>query len=356
MKKRKKLLVMGMSLFMLQSTSYAQENIPEQVFVGLSAVIDNIKSEEDKLSAENGSSIVLPSEDSAAAEGDFKERLKYDRDRNHSNLSINIGGLSEDDVHQSGDLISIDLSSKILANSGLRGPVNYRVEKNDRLIRYFEFVGDSDSGELHIYLMDNVDYSFSATAGGLKLNFSKRTSAIPKIVIDPGHGGKDPGAYSQTIQTQEKALALRTALLVRDKLASRGYDVTMTRDSDWYPTLQDRSGQANNLDVDVFISIHYNSAGTTSAAGIETFAYFTDDNRKLAEAIQAELIASTGATNRGVKNGNKLIVLNTTKVPAALLELGFLSNPNEAKKISEEYYQNTMAEAIATGIDKYFGR
>ena len=155
---------------------------------------------------------------------------------------------------------------------------------------------------------------------------------------------------------QEKALALRTGLLLRDSLVSKGYDVTMTRDSDWYPALTDRSAQANMMDADAFISIHYNSAGATSASGIETFAYATEDNKRLASSIQAQLIANTGAANRGVKNGNKLIVLNTTKVPAVLLELGFLSNPTEAKRMLENDYQNTLAESIAKGVDIYFGR
>lgn len=351
MKKSKMFLIAGLSLFMFQSVSYADNHIPEQVFQGLSAVIDTIETG-DNSNTGAGTDTAPP----IVASSEFKDKVIYNRDRNSGKLTLKMSGLRNSDIKENSGVITVSISQETMAQNTLVGPITFMADKNDRLVQSFEFINEGSSGYFNIYLMDNVDYNINATNNSVDIDFIKKTPAVPKIVIDPGHGGKDPGATSKTTQTQEKALALRTGLLLRDSLVSKGYDVTMTRDSDWYPALTDRSAQANMMDADAFISIHYNSAGATSASGIETFAYATEDNKRLASSIQAQLIANTGAANRGVKNGNKLIVLNTTKVPAVLLELGFLSNPTEAKRMLENDYQNTLAESIAKGVDIYFGR
>ncbi len=354
MKKSKQIIMLGLSMFMMNTISYAQVSIPDQVFTDLSTVMDTIDFENN--SNGNTSQNNDNSGTSNIISADLKDIVKYERDRNNSTLSLKLAQVSSSDIKESEGLISITLSAESMALNGLTSPVSYLVEKNDRLIRYFEFENSANGGSFNIYLMDNVTSKINSSASSLNINFNKTIPAVPKIVIDPGHGGKDPGAYAPSTQTQEKTLSLRTGLLLRDALLAKGYEVSMTRDSDTYPGLRDRSAQANDSDADVFISIHYNSAGATSASGIETFAFYTEDNKKLAASIQNQLISNTGVNNRGVKNGNKLIVLNTTKVPAVLVELGFLSNPAEAKRLMQNDYQNTLASAIAMGIDNYFGR
>lgn len=343
MKTSKKIMMLGLSLIMFQSISFADNQIPNQVFTDLSVVIDSIEG------------TTMDQTNTTTPVGGLDQKISYSRDRNSAKMTWALFGLDATYISEESREIRIELSDDAMARNGLVNPMTYFEEKNDRLVESIGYESSGSKNEIVILLRDNVDYQLQVTNTNLEINFTKKISATPKIVIDPGHGGKDPGAYSQTTQTQEKTIALRTGLLLRDILLSKGYDVTMTRDSDWYPELKDRSKLANEMDADIFVSIHYNSA-TASASGIETFAYFTEDNKELAESIQKELISYTGANNRGVKNGNKLIVLNTTKVPAALLELGFLSNPTEAKRILENDYQNTLAQAIASGIDKYFGR
>lgn len=344
MKISKKIAILGLSVLMFQTISFADDQIPSHVFTDLSVVIDSVTDIE-------GEVPVLPEEITSSLE----EKITYTRDRNNSKLLVNMAGLENSAVAEETASIRIELSEDVMTQNNLFAPITYSVDKNDRLVQSIYYENVDNRNYINITLKDNVDYYTSVTSSGVEINFEKRTPSIPKIVIDPGHGGKDPGTYSQTTKTQEKAVALRTGLLLRDILLSKGYDVTMTRDSDWYPELRDRSALANEMDADVFISIHYNSA-TSSASGIETFAYYTDDNKALADSIQKELISYTGATNRGVKNGNKLIVLNTTKVPAVLVELGFMSNPTEAKRLLEDDYQNALAQAMASGIDIYFGR
>lgn len=349
MKINKKMIMLGLSVCMFQSLSYASEPIPNEVFANLSSVIDSI--EKSEVETETPAPNPVPE----VTTGALADRIKYTRDRNSATMTFSIAGLENAMVKVNGPTISIALSNELLQQNGLSSAAAYNTDKNDRLVQNIAFESGANSNYLLVYLKDNVDAATKITASGIEISLNKKIPAVPKIVIDPGHGGKDPGAYGSTTNTQEKTIALKSALLLRDTLAAKGYDVTMTRDADWYPELKERSALANNMDADAFISIHYNSAVST-AAGIETFAYFTSDNKRLAENIQSELIAASGAKNRGVKNGNKLIVLNTTKVPAVLIELGFLSNPGEAKRLQDNDYQNTLAQAIARGIDTYFGR
>lgn len=181
-----------------------------------------------------------------------------------------------------------------------------------------------------------------------------------KIVLDPGHGGKDPGAIGPS-GFKEKDVTLKIGLRLRDKLTNNGFTVLMTREKDVAlgntinADLNARSGMANNAKVDYFISIHCNSSANSAAHGIETFCYkFNSVGEKLAQKIQEQLISSTGLSNRGVKEGN-FSVLRKTNMPAVLVEAGFISNSNEERLLSDDKFINIIAEAIAKGICDYTG-
>ena len=233
---------------------------------------------------------------------------------------------------------------------------NLNQNPEDRLVSSFNY--SPELKEFTIYLKQNVDVNYNTYSQELVFNFTKRKNAVPKIVIDPGHGAHDGGATSIITRVKEKTLTLKTSLSLRDKLINAGYDIVMTRDSDFYPTLLGRAKLANDLDADLFISVHYNSVNknTTKINGIESYIYSTPDNRLVGESIHSSLINATGAFNRGLKNGNKLVVLNRTKVPAILLELGFLSHPAEAIKVMDSNYQEVLTDAVVEGVNKYFGR
>lgn len=171
------------------------------------------------------------------------------------------------------------------------------------------------------------------------------------IVLDPGHGGKDPGALGK--DNREKDLALSTAKKLEAKLEALGATVFMTRTGDTYPTLSERVQFSKSKKADVFISIHYN-AGSSTANGIETFYWTSHENEKeLAGYVQEEVIESTGLKSRGVKTGN-FQVISTNTTDAILVELGFISNPDEEKVIETNTFQTKAATGIVNGLKAYF--
>ncbi|MEM6911241.1 MAG: N-acetylmuramoyl-L-alanine amidase [Verrucomicrobiota bacterium] len=178
-------------------------------------------------------------------------------------------------------------------------------------------------------------------------------AAIRTIVLDAGHGGKDRGAYSANVF--EKHLALDVTFRVDAILRSRGYRVVLTRRRDEYPSLWERVRLANRYSKAVFVSIHFNSARwKPSVQGVETYYYGADD-RALAAAIQPKVVSATGAPNRGIKRA-RFFVLRNSKIPAALVECGFLTNASERKKCMKGYYRQQIAEGIAAGIISYARR
>lgn len=172
------------------------------------------------------------------------------------------------------------------------------------------------------------------------------------IVLDPGHGGKDPGAAGD--ENKEKELTLATAKKVKTKLEAAGAKVLMTRTGDTYPTLSDRVAFSKKNKADVFISIHFNSSSSSSANGIDTFYWTTYKNEKaLATYVQEAVIDSTGLKNRGVRTGN-FQVIRENNMQAILIELGFISNPDEEAIIETSKFQNNAAEGIVNGLEAYF--
>jgi N-acetylmuramoyl-L-alanine amidase len=177
------------------------------------------------------------------------------------------------------------------------------------------------------------------------------------ICIDPGHGGKDPGTQSTKHDTQEKRLALATALLVQNHLRVLGYETCMTRDKDVFISLNDRADLANKRKATHFVSIHYNAAPSKEAMGLEVFSFRSKGDReteskKLASSVLDKMLHYTSAPSRGVKEAN-FAVLRRTEMPAILVEGGFLSNDDELKKLRDPKYGNALAWGIAQGIHSH---
>lgn len=174
------------------------------------------------------------------------------------------------------------------------------------------------------------------------------------IVLDPGHGGSDPGTIGTTYGLVEQELNLQTALYVKDYLVSRGARVEMTRSgSDQRPSLASRAQLAPSLGADAFVSIHYNSALSASANGTLVCFYSESKDLGLARAIEAPLKNGTGIRNNGLAFGN-FKVIRENSVPAVLLEMGFLSNSSDEGAIASADYQRSAAKAIADGLQLYF--
>lgn len=213
-----------------------------------------------------------------------------------------------------------------------------------------------------------------------------------RIVLDPGHGGFDPGAVGED-GTEEKVVVLDIARRVRDILEKRGFEVAMTRDGDDFIPLRGRARMANRLRAEIFVSIHANAAFNQLAEGVETFYYApafdflsqslavlenavirleaergsgeSDGDEgsgiperivtsvRLAQRIQNRLVDASEGPDRGVKSA-EFYVLKYTRMPSVLVETGFLSNELENGLLGESPYRDRLAAAIALGIADSF--
>lgn len=224
---------------------------------------------------------------------------------------------------------------------------------------------------------------------------SSRSEAKRKrIVIDPGHGGKDPGAISPS-GLQEKDIVLQVALMVAGRLRENpAYEVILTRERDVFVPLEERTAIANASEADLFLSIHVNAAPNRLARGIETYVLdLTNDKEsmrlaalenatstrqinqlqsilldlmhnsklnesvKLAEMVQEEMVSGLGRVQPGINNlGVKkapFVVLIGAQMPAILTEVGFLSNEKEEARLRDAKYLADLAEHITAGISRY---
>ena len=172
-----------------------------------------------------------------------------------------------------------------------------------------------------------------------------------KIVLDAGHGGKDPGA--KTFLTVEKDMALNIALQVREYL-KRNHEVIMTRQTDEYVSLAERCRIANEAKADIFVSIHLNAHDDPRVNGIETFSFpGSQKGGALRNAIHRGVMQLLpGWTDRGTKEAN-FQVLRQTKMPAALVECGFITNQRDEQRIHDINVRDTFARGIANGVEAY---
>lgn len=189
-------------------------------------------------------------------------------------------------------------------------------------------------------------------SGELKLPWGIGTA---EIVLDAGHGGKDQGASGG--DAVEKEITLDIAEKTEKILKDAGYKVKMTRDDDIFAELEARAEYANRKQADVFVSIHCNSSESGEGYGVETFysEQKEDGSLELAQYIQENIVAQTGARDREVKTADYVVIVNT-EMPAVLVETGFLSNPDERLLLQQEDYQEKLAQGIAEGIIGYLER
>ncbi|GAB3048693.1 N-acetylmuramoyl-L-alanine amidase [Virgibacillus ainsalahensis] len=171
------------------------------------------------------------------------------------------------------------------------------------------------------------------------------------IVLDPGHGGKDPGAIGIN-GVYEKDLVSSTADIVRQQLESAGANVTMTRSGDYFISLDERVGISNNHNTHAFVSLHYNSFPLLSVNGNSTF-YYSNTDRTLAQQVQSAMASTTSLNNRGIMEGDYRVLRNTS-APSVLVELGFISNQYDLSVVQTSDYQYKAAEAITNGLKNYF--
>ena len=201
-----------------------------------------------------------------------------------------------------------------------------------------------------ILIFFNVFQRFSLLKGGF-------ISPKKVIIIDPGHGGKDSGTVGVSGH-YEKDINLEISKKLYKKLISMDYKVVLTRKTDEFVDNNHRADIANENKARVFLSIHGNAMeNNNSINGIQVLYY---PNRKnnindlLAQIMLDELVKGTGAADKGIIGREDLIVLNQTKMPAIIVEYGFLSNENEEKLLLTDSYQDKVVDSIVNGLEYYF--
>lgn len=169
------------------------------------------------------------------------------------------------------------------------------------------------------------------------------------VCLDPGHGGKDPGATGGGVR--EKDIALDVSKKIRAYLQAAMCSVILTRENDTFISLGNRAAEANMWGADLFLSVHCNSAPNVSANGMEVYVHTSRgaDSTRAAHAIYDRLLPASGLKGRGVK-ANNYAVLRETSMPAVLIELGFISNAGDRRKLTDFAWQDDAAKAIADGI------
>ena len=166
------------------------------------------------------------------------------------------------------------------------------------------------------------------------------------VVLDAGHGGVQSGCAFDGVL--EKDITLAVTLLAAEKLRAEGVTVILTREDDTDVSLDRRCQIANDASADLFVSFHCNSYEDSSVSGFEGYYHNGTKGQRLAEYILAAA-GALGIKTRHVKDANYQVIRDTT-MPAALMEIGFLSNPAERAKLQSEDYQTTIAQAIADGV------
>lgn len=199
-----------------------------------------------------------------------------------------------------------------------------------------------------------------------------RRAKLTTVMIDPGHGHQDTGAVGA--RYKEKNIVLQLARSLKKALTAKGFKVFMTRDSDTFLSLKERTDLAAKLKPDIFISLHCNAAKSKSASGIETYCVtpageassserlskkikllgnnHDKENARLAYEIQKNLIRSTKANDRGVKFA-RFFVLRNINCPGVLVESGFLSNNAEEARLGYKSYQTKIINGLLNGILAY---
>ena len=240
----------------------------------------------------------------------------------------------------------------------------YYLDENGRYVTGIHKI----SGKDHLFQKDGKWISEVSTEGGfVKGQYSKT------IFLDPGHGGRDSGAFYYNVA--EKDLNMQIYRKLRTKLEELGYKVLTSRDSDIdVDFITERSRMVNKTNSDIFISIHFNATGNTysKASGIQTYSYSDEpdypskinpywhnhpdrisESKRLAAAIHSSLLAETGAKDAGQLE-RSFAVLRETAKPAVLLELGYMDNFTESQQIRDSRYQDKLVAGIVKGIQKYY--
>ena len=246
--------------------------------------------------------------------------------------------LKETPLYESADTFSKRVST---VNAGTI--FNYEDRENDF---YKVTIGNGKKAYIPYWL---VNANFATIESDSKL---PQGIEHAKIVIDPGHGGDDPGAVVTFSEKHEADHTLTTALLLKKELENLGATVILTRESDKSVSLENRAQLSNREKANAFISLHFDSGPNSNASGTTGY-YFTSTSENLAQTVNKYIARNLTLKSQGTKFQN-FLVLRENKQPSILLELGYLNNPDDNKLIESTEYQENISKSIASALKEYF--
>lgn len=231
------------------------------------------------------------------------------------------------------------------------------LEVNDALVRGFEVSGTTVTVKL------NKAAGYTISGNVIRLNVMTEVKSETKnhsglVVLDAGHGGKDPGSigYDETgkeILLNEKDVNLTITLMVNDILKSRGVETVLTRSTDVYLGLVERANVANDNGAELFVCIHNNSIPDPEYKGSMVLYYLKSaEGKKLADNILTGIVKKAGTIDRGLRDGTNMAVIKHTTMPAVIVECGCLTNQEELADLMDDDFCRLVAEGIADGIIK----
>ncbi len=267
-------------------------------------------------------------------------------------------GLTMGEPVKSGNLVTIPIYGNLPAERAEKDVTGFFGRK-----MIYTPGGDGKSGTITVELK-SAEAEMYVQGSEVRLK-SVHKALARSVMLDAGHGGQDSGAVGYhedgTIRALEKDFNLDVALRAQKLLEAQGVEVHMIRTEDVYVDFRRVGSISNDAGTSLFVSIHTNSATVEQANGIETYGYLQAGSvsngmtsQRLSELLLEELIKETGAYNRGVKDGKELAVINSTKMPATLIEIGFISNPAECEKMMTAEYRQKLAQAVCDGVLRAF--
>ncbi|MCR8965591.1 N-acetylmuramoyl-L-alanine amidase family protein [Brevibacillus halotolerans] len=238
------------------------------------------------------------------------------------------------------------------SNDASISAVSQQTQPLIRSIRYSQYQDNPKTVRVVVELNRSSKYQLVSTNDGVKLQLQAKPQKTGYlIVVDAGHGGHDVGAKG-TVGNYEKDFTLAVAnRLVEYLKQHKEFQVIATRSTDTYLTLKERTDIANEIDADVFISVHANSFNPETR-GTETY-YYNQNSLDLARVVHKHLLAATQFPDRKVKQNNFYVVKNT-KMPAVLTETGFLTNQIENTQLMSPQFQDKVAKSLADAIFEYY--
>lgn len=308
-----------------------KNNINYQVFQDdndISVIFSEVNTVEDVRTSKNGDMTIVE----ILASDEIGYELRPDKGKKQLKIVIPGVAVGKNLINQ--DFIKVDddiIDSIALAK--VKGSKNYTLEVI-----------------VNLNTFSSYEMLSSPPSSCIRLGIYKSSLKNKLIAIDPGHGGSEPGAVVGSVK--EKDLNLDIGLKLKKLLEESGARVFMIRDDDTFVSHFVRAGMANEVDADVFISIHNNSAGS-GASGTETLYFPEPEKKAFATAIQKAMVSNLGLNDRGICERPGIVVTRETKMPSALVEVAFMTNKNDMALLLQDEFRQKVAEALFEGIINY---